>query len=104
MSSDAQKRRDSDFEEGGFLDDLQAANSGRLDGYSSTQLFFLMRLSKLLSRRQECEKSLAPTDRRMKSLNKAIYSTYSDCVELGICEDARALFHRKGETDTQTSS
>lgn len=59
--------------------------------YSSLQALFLHRLSKLLSGRQDWSKRLPTDDWRVKLLNKAIYSTYCDCVEQGLSEDARDL-------------
>ena len=58
------------------------------------QLLFLLRLSRLLRQREEYAKLLSPDDWRMKLFNKAIYSTFCDCVQLGIGEDAKTLFHQ----------
>jgi hypothetical protein len=62
--------------------------------YSPVQLLFLLRLARLLRQRQEYINVLAPEDWRLRLLNKAIYSTYCDCLEQGIAEDAKALFDR----------
>ncbi len=62
--------------------------------YSPVQLLFLLRLARLLRQRQEYLNVLAPDDWRFRLLNKAIYSTYCDCLEQGIGEDAKALFDR----------
>ncbi len=67
--------------------------------YSPVQLLFLLRLSRLLRQRQEYMNVLAPEDWRMRLLNKAIYSTYCDCLEQGIGDDAKALFERDKATN-----
>lgn len=62
--------------------------------YSPVQLLFLLRLARLLRQRQEYINVLTPNDWRLRLLNKAIYSTYCDCLEQGIGDDAKALFER----------
>ena len=66
------------------------ANSG-LKSYSPTQLFFLMRLSYLQRQRRECVNVLDAGDYRMRLLNKALYSTFQDCVSAGVGEEAKLL-------------
>jgi hypothetical protein len=60
--------------------------------HSPMQMLFLLRLTKLLRDRQEWNRRLTPDDWRLKLLNKAIYSTFCDCVEQGVADDARNLF------------
>ncbi len=60
--------------------------------YSPLQAFFLLRLNRLLRERQDWVARLTPDDWRLKLLSKAIYSTFCDCVEQGVTEDARTLF------------
>ncbi|MBI2955140.1 MAG: hypothetical protein HYY30_12550 [Chloroflexi bacterium] len=67
--------------------------------YSPLQLIFLLRLARLLRQRQEYLNVLAPEDWRLRLLNKAIYSTYCDCLEQGIADDAKALFERDKATN-----
>jgi hypothetical protein len=62
--------------------------------YSQLQLFFLLRLARLLRERQVSARQLSSTDWRMKLLNKSIYSTFCDCVEQSVAEDARGLFEQ----------
>jgi hypothetical protein len=69
---------------------LGSKASGR--SFSPVQLLFLLRLTKLLHDRQDWSKRPTADDWRLKLLNKAIYSTFCDCVELGVAEDARHLF------------
>jgi hypothetical protein len=60
--------------------------------YSSLQTMYLLRLTKLLRDRQDWGRRLSADDWRLRLLNKAIYSTFCDCVEQGVAEDARNLF------------
>jgi len=63
---------------------------------SPTQLFFLARLGRLLRLREEYEALLRPEDWESKLLPRAIYSTYCDCLQLGVGREARELLARKG--------
>ena len=60
--------------------------------YNQMQLLFLLRLASLLRRRREYQNVLVPSDWRMRLLHKAIYSTFCDCLALGIGNEARGLF------------
>ena len=66
-------------------------SSSSLKSYSPTQLFFLMRLSYLQRQRRECVNVLDNGDWRMRLLNKALYSTYQDCVGAGVSSEAKLL-------------
>jgi len=70
--------------------------SGRTQSrnYSPLQALFLIRLNRLLHLRQEAVARRLDGEWRLKLLSKAIYSTFCDCVELGVAEDARTLFER----------
>jgi hypothetical protein len=61
--------------------------------YSPLQILFLIRLNRLLRLRQEAI-TRQDDDWRARLLSKSIYSTFCDCVELGVSEDARSLFAR----------
>ena len=65
-----------------------------LQSYSPVQLLFLLRLARLLREREEWTGKLSSNDWRLKLLNKAIYSTFCDCVEQGTADDARSLFEQ----------
>lgn len=60
--------------------------------YSPFQLLFLLRFARLLNERIIWEPKVDSNDWRMKLLNKAIYSTFCDCVEQGVSEVARNIF------------
>ncbi len=62
--------------------------------YSPLQALFLIRLNRLLHLRQEAATRQLEDEWRLKLISKAIYSTFCDCVELGVAEDARTLFER----------
>lgn len=70
----------------------------RIKPYTEVQLFFLLRLERLLRVRREHAALSSSNDWWAKLLNKAIYSTYCDCIELGVGEDARTLFARDQAT------
>jgi hypothetical protein len=73
------------------LDNLPQAGRGGLKSYSPLQLFFLWRLSYLQKQRREFTNVLEASDWRMRALNKALYSTYRDCVEAGVGDEAKLL-------------
>jgi len=59
------------------------------------QLFFLGRLSWLLQQRREYSQVLAKDDWRLRLLNKALYSTFCDCLNVGLQSEARRLLERE---------
>ncbi|MHB1132024.1 MAG: hypothetical protein ACYC4L_06495 [Chloroflexota bacterium] len=63
--------------------------------YNALQSMFLGRLVRLLRQRRDYANVLAANDWRMKLLNKAIYSTFCDCLELGVADEARTLFAQR---------
>jgi hypothetical protein len=65
--------------------------TGGLRSYSPTQLFFLTRLSWLIRQRRELMNTLEPADWRRRLLDKALYSTFLDCQEEGVGDEAKSL-------------
>lgn len=61
---------------------------------SPIQSLFLNRLSRLLRLKEEWRERRLPADWRTRLIDKAIYSTYCDCVEVGAAETARELIDR----------
>jgi hypothetical protein len=55
------------------------------------QRFFLQRLDHVVSVRREHAASLEVAEFDLRLLDKAVYSTYCDCLDLGIGDDARAI-------------
>jgi hypothetical protein len=62
---------------------------------TASQLFFLQRLAWLQKQRRECINVLHPSDWRMRLLNKALYSTYRDCVAAGVEQAAKEILQRE---------
>jgi hypothetical protein len=60
--------------------------------YSPLQLHFLRRLNRLLRLRSEQTAELNEDGVRL--IDRAIYSTYCDAVDLGVAEEAQKLLHR----------
>ena len=73
------------------LDNLPQTGRGGLKSYSPLQLFFLWRLSYLQKQRREFINVLEASDWRMRALNKALYSTYRDCLDAGVGYEAKLL-------------
>ena len=69
-----------------------------LKSYSNLQMFFLVRLGHLLRLRREWAGKLSSEHWRLRLLDKAIYSTYQDCLEQGLSADTKALFDRERQT------
>jgi hypothetical protein len=60
--------------------------------YSPLQLYFLRRLNHLLRLRQKSTGSV--NDAGLRLIDRAIYSTYCDAVDLGVTAEAQKLLHR----------
>ncbi|MBI2955556.1 MAG: hypothetical protein HYY30_14670 [Chloroflexi bacterium] len=64
--------------------------------YTEWQLFFLLRLETLLRVEEEYVKAVEVTGaeeaKKIMLLHKAIYSTYRDCIDLGVIEAAKHMF------------
>lgn len=81
--------------------------SGRRDWidptrYSVIQRFFLARLERLVSLRRSPEQFAEPWHQPL--VNRSVYSTYRDCVALGLAEEARAVLHGQERTPHGTAS
>ncbi len=66
--------------------------------YSPLQLHFLRRLHRLLSLRQEQSGQL--NEGGLRLLDRAIYSTYCDAVDVGVGAEAQKLLHRFAVTSS----
>ncbi len=77
------------------LDSLPPAGRGGLKSYSPLQLFFLWRLSYLQKQRREYVNVLEASNWQMRALNKALYSTYRDCVEASVGDEAKLLIQQQ---------
>ena len=81
-----------------YLEALAQREGAELGSYLPVQLLFLTRLSDLLRLRHDCRRLLSEDNWRIKLLNKALYSTYRDCVEQGVRIEASALFDIEKES------
>lgn len=70
------------------------ARKNPLDVPQGMQRVFLLRLRRLTWLRRSCSGQLEETIVRV--LDKAIYSTYCDCVELGVESQAQELLNHPG--------
>ncbi|MGH2461732.1 MAG: hypothetical protein ACRDIY_23000 [Chloroflexota bacterium] len=59
------------------------------------QTLFLHRFEVLLTKRHQHAGRLPPEDWRMRLIAKALYSTYRDCLELSVGDDAREILRRE---------
>ncbi len=62
--------------------------------YSSLQLYFLFRLTRLLRLKRQYDTMPHTEKYLIQMLNKAVYSVYMDCMALGIGDDARDLIEK----------
>jgi hypothetical protein len=60
--------------------------------HSPLQLHYLRRLNRMLRLRSEQSRQL--NDDGVRLLDRAIYSTYCDAVDLGVTGEAQRLLHR----------
>jgi hypothetical protein len=62
--------------------------------HSAEQTLFLQRFQTLLSKRQQHVGNLRPDDWRMRLIDKALYSTYLDCLQLDVRDEVREILRR----------
>jgi hypothetical protein len=62
--------------------------------YTPQQLFFLLRLTRLLRLKRQYDTMPHTEKYLIEMLNKAMYSTFMDCSALGIAADARDLIEK----------
>ncbi len=79
ISQNDSKRSDGDTRSGGYL-----------------RHFFLERLRRMVALRREQAPLLAPGDPHLRLLDKAVYSTFCDCLDLGAGDEARAILRHEG--------
>lgn len=59
------------------------------EGPQGQQRMFLLRLRRLIWLRRSCVGQL--DDSILRVLDRSIYSTYCDCLEMGVADEARQL-------------
>ena len=70
----------------------QVADQGHqgLNVYSPTQSHFLSRLRKLKAKKEDYKENDSQDPQILRLLDSVLYSTYMDCVRLGVEEEAKA--------------
>lgn len=76
------------------IEERKGERPSRIRPYSEIQLFFLLRLERLLRVKREHATLSSAGDWWSKLLSRAIYSTYCDCIEQAVGEDAKKLLAR----------
>ncbi len=68
------------------------------------QRFFLTRLRRFVSVRRQRGPLLDAGDLDLRLLDRAVYSTFCDCLDLGVGEEARAILRNEsaGVGDSET--
>ena len=61
------------------------------------QRFFLLRLQRMVAVRRERAPFPDVEERDLRLLDRSVYSTFCDCLDLGVAEEARAILY--GEDD-----
>lgn len=76
----------------GGMEDMLSPLKESQGSYSALQLHFLRRLDRLL--RLRAEQSGQLNEDGLHLIDRAIYSTYCDAVDLGVAAEAQRLLHR----------
>jgi hypothetical protein len=66
-----------------------ATDKSSPDNMQGHQMLFLLRLQRLITLRRKSADHL--DESALKGLNRCIYSTYCDCLEAGVGDEARQL-------------
>lgn len=77
----------------GGIDEVLSPLTESEASYSPLQFYFLRRLHRLLRLRQEQGSDLNGEGVRL--IDRAIYSTYCDCSDVGVVEEAQKLLRRQ---------
>lgn len=79
---------------------LSSPERVRQPSRTQEQALFLHRFEVLLTKRHQHATRLRPGDWRVRLIDKALYSTYRDCLDLSVGDDAREILHRERDTPT----
>lgn len=66
--------------------------------YTTLQMHFLLRLERLVALRDRLSSQRGEPSWLERALNKAIYSTFMDCVAQGVGEEAKAVLQGRRVT------
>ena len=86
----------------GGMEDMLSPIKESDSSYSPLQLHFLRRLNRLL--RLRAEQAVQLNDDGVRLIDRAIYSTYCDAVDLGVMEEAQKLVHRLASPSSQPAA
>lgn len=67
----------------------------RRPAHTQEQLLFLQRFQTLLAKRHQQVGHLQPNDWRLRLIDKALYSTYQDCLALNLGDEVREILRRE---------
>jgi len=75
---------------------VSAASSDRSRriAHSAEQTLFLQRFQTLMTKRQQHAGNALPDDWRLRLIDKALYSTYVDCLQLDVRDEVREILRR----------
>jgi hypothetical protein len=76
----------------GGLEEMVSPNLGGEGSWSPLQAYFLRRLNRLL--RLRGDQSTQLNEDGLRLIDRAIYSTYCDAVDMGVTDEAQKLLHR----------
>jgi hypothetical protein len=85
-------------DEKGGLDDMTSPTMESGDTFSPVQRYFLQRLTRMVRLRREQSAEL--NEDGVHLLDRAIYSTYCDAVDLAVTEQAQEILQRVGAPTT----
>jgi|GEM_PF-2567107 len=69
--------------------------------HTAEQTLFLRRFQELLEKRQHYTERLVPADWRRRLIDKALYSTYIDCLNLKVGDEARDILRPVTESSRE---
>jgi hypothetical protein len=75
----------------------------RRPAHTEEQTLFLRRFQSLLEKRVECAERFPVSDWRRRLIDKALYSTYRDCLDLDVGDEVRDILER-GRTGARGKS
>jgi len=86
----------------GGTEDMLSPTTESESPYSPLQFHFLRRLNRLL--RLRADQTAQLNEDGVLLIDRAIYSTYCDAVDLGVVEEAQKLVHRLASPSSQPAT
>lgn len=78
---------------------IRGDSGARIKGYTPLQMFFLLRLERLVEMRQACRTQVTGQKWLADAVSRAIYSTLRDAIEQGVGEEAKAILRREHQAN-----